>query len=497
MMRFMEKFSTSLFRKLVAAFPLACLGLWGCKVGPDYKQPDMKTPGQYSEIGSATRPTTRGTDPSSIQQDYMRWWTTLNDAKLNSLIDRAAQNNPDILAAEARIREARANRGVQASGLFPQIDAQGQYSKYRESQNTPGLTSAGGGGGSALPIPGLEGDLWQAGFDMSWEIDVFGGQRRALESADYSVQAAVWDRRDVLVSLLAEVAVNYVGLRGAQRELEIAQGNLVSQQQTLDLTRRKADGGLVPYLDVAQQEAQVATTASVIPTLQAQVRQTIHHLGILLGQDPGSLSDELSAPAPIPVGPASVPPGLPGDLLRRRPDVRRAERQLAAATAQIGVATADLFPQFSITGALGTESGSFKKLFDYASREYSLAPGVTWDIFDAGKVISNVHVQNALQAEALQTYRKAVLQSMQDVDDSLVGYNREQVRLQSLREAVTANQRAVDLSMELFQKGSADFLSVLDAQRSLFAAEDAMAQSESLVSADLVALYKALGGGWN
>lgn len=494
-MPLMEKVSASFRRTVWVVLPLACLGLWGCKVGPDYKQPDMKLAGPYNEIASATRPTTRGTSPSTIQPDYVRWWTTLDDATLNELIDRAAKNNPDVLAAEARIREARANRGVAASGLFPQVDANGQYENYRESENLPGLSNFSGSGGT-LQIPGLEGDLWQAGFDMSWEIDVFGGQRRAIEAANYSVQAAVWDRRDVLVSLLAEVAVNYVELRGAQRELAIAQGNLSSQEQTLDLTRRKAEGGLVPYLDVAQQEAQVGTTASTIPTLQAQIRQTIHHLGILLGENPGALSDELSASGPIPIGPASVPPGLPGDLLRRRPDVRRAERQLAAATAQIGVATADLYPQFSITGALGVESQTLKKLFDYSSRQFDIAPGVTWDIFDAGKVISNVHVQNARQAEALQAYRKAVLQSMQDVEDALVAYNREQVRLQSLKEAVTANQRAVDLSMELFQKGSTDFLNVLDAQRSLFAAEDLMAQSEQLVSADLVALYKALGGGW-
>jgi NodT family efflux transporter outer membrane factor (OMF) lipoprotein len=290
--------------------------------------------------------------------------------------------------------------------------------------------------------------------------------------------------------------VNYIELRGSQRELQLAKDNLQSQQQTLELTRRKAEGGLVPYLDVAQQEAQVATTASAVPTYEGQIRQTIHHLGILLGQDPGSLSEELSSVAPIPVGPPSVPPGLPGELLRRRPDVRRAERQLAAATAQIGVATADLFPQFSITGALGVGSQRLKQLFDYSSRMYDIAPGVTWDIFNAGKVTSNIHVQNERQAEALQAYRKAVLQSLGDVDDALVAYNREQVRLQSLREAVAANQKAVDLSTELFEKGSADFLSVLDAQRSLFAAQDSMAQSEQQVSADLVALYKALGGGW-
>ncbi|MGA2439927.1 MAG: efflux transporter outer membrane subunit [Tepidisphaeraceae bacterium] len=485
-------------RKLVFAIPLAVLALWGCAVGPDYKQPDMKTPEQYSEIGSATQPTSRSTPGASTRPDYQRWWETLNDPTLNRLIDRAVRGNPDLLAAEARIREARFNRGILVSGLFPDVGAQGGYTHTRTSLNSAEISGFSSSASSGqIPISSLvESDLWQAGFDMTWEIDVFGGNRRAIEAAGYSVQAAQWDQRDVLVSMLAEVAVNYIELRGSQRELQLAKDNLQSQEQTLELTRRKAEGGLVPYLDVAQQEAQVATTAAIVPTLEGQIRQTIHHLGILLGQDPGSLSEELSGVEPIPVGPGSVPPGLPGELLRRRPDVRRAERQLAAATAQIGVATADLFPKFSITGALGVGSQSFKKLFDYSSRMYDIAPGVTWDIFNAGKVASNIHVQNERQAEALQGYRKAVLQSLGDVDDALVAYNREQVRLQSLREAVAANQKAVDLSTELFEKGSADFLSVLDAQRSLFGAQDSMAQSEQQVSADLVALYKALGGGW-
>jgi NodT family efflux transporter outer membrane factor (OMF) lipoprotein len=252
-----------------------------------------------------------------------------------------------------------------------------------------------------------------------------------------------------------------------------------------------------PYLDVAQQEAQVAATKSQIPSLETQIRENIHHLGILLGEDPGALSAELGAVGPIPIGPPAIPPGLPGDLLLRRPDIRRAERQLAAQTAQIGVATADLYPKFSITGALGTEANQFNKLFDYASRTYNIAPGVTWDIFDAGKVKSNIEVQDAIQAQALEAYVQAVLQSLQDVDDSLVAFNREQARLQLLRQAVTADERALYLSTELFEKGSTDFLSVLDAQRTLFAAQTEQALSEQQVSLNLVSLYKALGGGWS
>ncbi|MGA3065632.1 MAG: efflux transporter outer membrane subunit [Tepidisphaeraceae bacterium] len=474
------------------AMAAGSLLLVGCEVGPDYKPPETKAPSQFSEIASATRPTTESAEAATPLQDYQLWWTTFDDPQLNSLIQRAVIGNPSLQAAEARVREARANGGVAESGLWPQINAAGSYTHSRESSNLPGVSSLETNG----TFPGQESELYEVGFDASWEIDVFGGTRRGIEAANANIEAAVEDRRDVLVTLLAEVASNYVQLRGAQRQLDVAMLNLKSQQDTLGLTRSRAEGGLSPYLDVAQQEAQVATTAAQIPTFQTEIRQNIHHLGILLGEDPGALSDELSPQRPIPVGPGSVPPGLPSDLLRRRPDVRRAERQLAAATANIGVATADLYPQFSITGAMGDEADRFHQLFDWSSRYYNIVPGVTWDIFDAGKVKSNIEVQNARQAEALSAYVQVVLQSFQDVDDALVAFNREQTRLQSLREAVAADQRALNLSTELFEKGSTDFLNELDAQRVLLAAQTDEAVSEQQVSLDLVALYKALGGGW-
>jgi NodT family efflux transporter outer membrane factor (OMF) lipoprotein len=457
----------------------------GCTVGPDYHTPTTAMPGSFSEIASATQ----------------QWWTTFNDPELTSLIERAVDGNLNLVAATSRIRQARAQRGVTAAALYPQVNATGGYTHSRTSQNVfnfggfsgaSGGTGGSGGGTAFSPVS----DLYQAGFDASWEIDVFGGTRRGVESADASIQAAIEDRRDVLVTLMSEVAVNYVQLRGAQRALVITEDNLKSQQDTLSLTRSKAEGGVSPYLDVAQQEAQVATTAAQIPTLNTQIRQNIHQLGLLLGRDPGALSDELTPVAPIPVGPASVPPGVPSDLLRRRPDIRRAERQLASQTALIGAATADLYPKFSITGALGDESQQLHHLFDYSSRFYSIAPGVSWAIFDAGRIRSNIKVQNELQVQALANYEQTVLQSMQEVDDALVAYNQEQVRLQSLRDAVEANQKAVDLSKELFDKGSKDFLSVLDAERNLFAAQSEMAISEQQVSANLISLYKALGGGW-
>jgi outer membrane protein, multidrug efflux system len=482
--------------RITALSVVLVLILCSCAVGPNYKTPNTPMPAQFNEIESATQPTSEPSARATTQPDYQCWWETMGDPILNSLIQRAVVNNPDIIAAEARIREARANRGIYIAGLFPDIGADGSYTHERVSQNLAAIQEFSSTSGSGGSFPGIESDTWQAGFDMNWEIDVFGQNRRQIESANYGYQSAWWDKRDVLISLMSDVAANYIELRAAQRELQIAQDNLHSQEQTLDLTRRKAEGGLVPYLDVAQQEAQVDSTASTIPSFEAQIRLNMHHLGTLLGQFPGSLQAELNPVGPIPVGPSYVPPGVPGDLLRRRPDVRRAERQLAEATANIGVATADLFPKFSITGALGDESDSLKSIFDWTSRTYEIVPGVSWDIFNAGKVSSNIDVQNARQAEALEAYRKVVLQCISDVDDSLVSFNREQVRLEALRGAVTANQKAVDLSTELYEKGSTDFLYVLDAQRSLFAAEDEMAQSEEQVTIDLVAVYKALGGGW-
>ncbi len=468
-----------------------------CKVGPDYHKPDVPLPAQFSEAKSSTRPTTRSaTQPIAADEqsdDYRRWWTTLNDPELDSLIERAVQGNLDLAAAEARIREARSQRSVTASGLWPQVDANGSFTRSKLSANAV----PGAGGQRGVFILRVATNLWQAGLDATWAISVFGGTRRVIDAGDYAIAAAYEDRRDVMVTLMAEVAVDYINLRSDQRQLAVAQTNLAGHQQTFALTRSKAEGRVIPYLDVAQQEAQAATTASTIPTLEASIRQDIHHLSTLLGLYPGALKAELSEPGKIPQGPSNVPPGLPSDLVRRRPDVRRAEWQLAQATAQIGVATADLFPKFSVTGALGTEGTKFKQLFDYSSRFYEIAPGVTWDIFDAGKVRSNIAVQNARQAESLAAYRKAVLQSLQDVDDALVAYNREQQRLQYLREAVDANQRSVDLSTELFEKGNTDFLSVLDAQRSLFAGQNAMVRSGQAVTSDLIALYKALGGGWD
>lgn len=421
---------------------------------------------------------------------------------LESLIARAVQSNWDLRTAEGRVREARALRGVAGADLWPAIDVSGSYTRQRASENAIPLALGGvGGSTSGAPAPFLRGlkldqDLFQTGFDASWEVDLFGGVRRAIEAADADLAASQDNLRDALVSLLAEVARNYVEVRRFQRRLAVAQENLKAQQDTLELTQARFHAGLTSELDVEQAASQLATTRSQIPPLETSLKQGIHRLGVLLGQAPGALLEELSTAAPIPTPPPEVPVGLPAELLRRRPDIRRAERQLAAATACIGVAEADLYPKLSLTGSIGLESLQLADLPKGASRFWAVGPTLSWPIFDAGRIRANMAVQDARTDQQFSAYRQTVLTALEDVENALVAYGREQTRRTQLAEAVEANRRAVGLATDLYRAGLGTFLNVLDAQRALFASQSDLAQSEAAVSTDVAALYKALGGGW-
>jgi multidrug efflux system outer membrane protein len=423
--------------------------------------------------------------------EMARWWTTFNDPLLNSLVERAVKSNLDLRIAEARIREARASRAVVASGAWPTVDVSASYKRNRTSENALALGSlAPQGGGN------LEQDLFKTGFDASWEIDVFGGVRRGVEAADATLAASVESRRDVLVTLLGDVAKNYIDLRGFQRRLAVARANLKAQQDTLELTRIRFQAGLTSDLEVAQAEAQASTTMAQIPTLESALKQAAYSLDLLLGLSPGALWNDLANETTIPSLPPEVLVGLPSDLLRRRPDIRFAERQLAASTAQIGAAMADLFPKFSLTGAAGLQSISASDWFTGRSRYWSIGPTISWPIFDAGRIRANIEVRNAQQEQSLTQYEKTVLAAFGDVEKSLVNYSREQARQQALTNAVASNRRAVEMANELYVRGLNDFLNVLDTQRSLYATENDLAQSEAAMASNLVALYKALGGGW-
>jgi NodT family efflux transporter outer membrane factor (OMF) lipoprotein len=420
--------------------------------------------------------------------DIARWWTILNDAELTSLIERAVAANLGVQQAEARLRQARAAKTIAASALFPDVTASGSATRSRTGGSVDTPTG---------PVHvSRTRNLFRAGFDAAWEIDIFGGTRRAVESADAGVQSAIEDQRDVLVSLVAEVATNYYELRGGQLELAISQRNLDAQRQSLDLTRERLRGGYISALDVANAESQVASTLAGIPTIEASVRESMYAISVLLGQPPATLVQELSVQAPLPPTPPQVPVGLPSDLLRRRPDIRRAEATLHVATARIGVAVADLYPRFAITGTLGFQGSTIGAASNWANRSWSIGPSFTWPIFTAGRVRANIEGERAATDETYAAYQQSVLTALQEVETALIELDHEQLRRQALIDAVDADQRAVSLSTQLYTAGRTDFLNVLAAQRALYGSETALSRSNRLVVTDLVALYKALGGGW-
>lgn len=458
---------------------LLMVTLTSCTVGPDFLKPTPQMPARYAE---APRDEATGKPV-----DLSRWWTIFRDPELNALIERSVQSNLDLRIAEARIREARAQRVVVASAYYPEIDAVAGYSRSRDSLNA--------GNSAAGSVP--EGtNLYQAGFDARWELDVFGGVRRAVEAAVADIAVAEENRRAVLVTLLAEVARNYLEVRGSQTRLVVAEKNIFTQRQALEIAKARFGAGLSSELDVAQAKAQLATTEAGVPLLETSLRQSIHQLGVLLGLPPESLLEELLATATIPSGPPEVPSGLPSELLRRRPDIRQAEQEIAAATARVGVATANLFPRFFLTGAVGQASVDSSDLFNGWSRYWSIGPSVTWPVFTAGRLRAQVAVQNAREEQAAIRYEQTVLSALKDVEDALIAYSKEQATRESLIQAVKANRQASDIANELYSRGLVDFLNVLVTQRAQYNTEDALAQSAQRVSSNLVALYKALGGGW-
>jgi NodT family efflux transporter outer membrane factor (OMF) lipoprotein len=463
---------------------LAAFGLifGGCMVGPDYRPPAVSVPPAYHEP--------LVTETNQLPHDLSQWWRLFHDPQLDALVQQAVVANHDLRLAQARVREARAQAGVTRSALFPSVNASGDYTRERLSQNTPDAFVARAAG------QGLEQDYFHAGLDMNWELDVFGGNRRALEASRADLAAADETRRGVLITVIGDVGLAYLDLRGLQRQLAVARDNLRLQEQTLDLTRDRFQAGLANELDTARAEAQAANTRSSIPLLEQDIQRSIHRLGILIGKQPAELESQLSVPAPIPPAIPGIPIGLPSDLLRQRPDIRNAERQVAAATAQIGVATADLFPRFFLTGAAGLESLNASDFFDAGSRFWSLGPSVRWPIFTAGRIRQNIKVQNARQEQALIRYEQTVLTSLEEVENALVACGKEQEHHQALIQSEVANRRAVELADQRYRSGLVDFLNVLDTQRSLLEVQDDLARSDRTIDQNLIRLYKALGGGW-
>jgi len=459
-------------------------------VGPNYHPPQTAGSTNWSELQLG------GTTNSPVH--IVEWWKTFADPELDSLVERAVKANYNLRLAVGRLHEARATVSGAKWDFTPTVGSSAGFTRQRSSANYFGVPTTGFSTGSGGSTPGqnLTSDQYDAHFDATWELDVFGSKRRTLEEDTANLAASREDLRDTLVTVLGDVARNYLEVRGAQQRLVIASNNITSQMQSIELTQARYKAGLTSELDVRQAQALLATTEATVPTMQTTLKQSIHALSVLLGEQPGALLEELSSTEPIPATPPSVPVGLPSELLRHRPDVRRTERQLAAATADIGVQTAELFPKFSLTGTAGLQSASASEFLTAGSRYWSFGPTVTWRIFDYGRIHAQIKGANARQEQALATYEQTVLTAFQDVEDGLVAYANEQTRYQALNDSVVANKRALELSTELYRTGNGDFLSVLDSERSFFSAQDQLVDSQRIVSENLVTLYKALGGGW-
>ncbi|MEJ0092617.1 MAG: efflux transporter outer membrane subunit [Methylocella sp.] len=472
----------------IAAAGLASLLTSGCySVGPDYAAPDPLLP-RASFFGRPEPAPVDASAPAGAPVDA-EWWRMFRDPILTSLAERVASANLDVQTATVRLAESRSQRGVTASAALPTLNATPSYQRELYSKN--GIVSLAGPNLVAPPI-----SIYQAGFDASWELDIWGHVRRQVEAADAQIEAAEYQRRDTLVSTLAELARDYITLRGAQTQIAIANENLKSSSDILQLTKTRAEKGLTTGLDVENAAAQVENIRSQIPTLQDQESVEINALSLLLDEPPGSLRGELARAKPVPPTPPRAPLGVPSELARRRPDIRQAEAQLHVATADIGVAVADFYPSVKLNGSVGFNALDLKNLWKGSSLQYAFGPSVSLPIFEGGRLKSTLELRENQQQEAAIAYHKTVLQAWHDVVNALVAYRTEQERRDSLKSQVDHSRQALVLSRARYVNGVADFITVLDAERTLLQAQQQYAQSTTNVSTDFVQLYKALGGGW-
>jgi multidrug efflux system outer membrane protein len=498
-------------------------------VGPDFHAPHADVPAQWHDpqaaasAAQAASSTQAASSVPTVDSDPdPRWWRSFADPTLDSLIKRAASGNLDLQEAVLRIVEARTQEQSAAAQGLPNVRASGSY--QREQLGAKGFLESAGvynkvgqlgapnspinaiapgagatlenGANSALNQLTSPINLWQVGFDASWELDLFGRVRRSVEAAHAQTEAAIESRNDALVSLEAEVAQTYLQLRGAQALRGIAQSLVDQQREIVGLTQSQAKVGLASEVDVKSAVSQLAQTQAQLPQYDQQIAQALNGLAYLLGEAPGALADELSTPAAVPPVPPAVPVGLPSTLARRRPDIREAEANLHAATADVGVAVAQFYPDISLTGQVGTRATNASGLTHWSSLFYSFGPSISLPIFEGGALVSNLHLSEAQQQQAALDYRKTVLVALRDVDNALAVYRTDQARRAALGDAVAATQASFDLARDSYRKGLVTFINVLDAERQLGDARQQYAQGTMQVSTDLVALYKALGGGW-
>jgi len=474
----------------------------GCAVGPDFQAPEPQAPAQYNDPARQADGASRVTMQSEPDP---RWWRGFGDPVLDSLVERAVAGNLTLQMAVLRIAQGRAQtQAVGAAGL-PSVSATASYNRQLlglkgivQSRGLDDTLREEGGSEAAGALDALDRPvgLFQVGFGASWELDLFGRVRRAAESSEARTQAAAESRNDALVSLQAEVAQTYAQLRGAQALRRVLDSQLDSARQTLALTQDRQQSGLASALDVANQSAQVAQLEARLPGADMQAQQARNALAVLLGQAPGVLDAELAAPAAVPAAPPEVPVGVPASLARRRPDVRQAEATLHAATAQIGASIAEMFPDLSLSGQFGSRATEADYLGRWASRFWSVGPSVSLPLFQGGRLVANVRLARAQQAEAALAYRQTVLDALRDVENALVAYRSDQSQRLALGRAVQEGERAHGLALDAYRAGLGSFLDVLSAETRLEQARQAAVRADLQVTTDLVAVYKALGGGW-
>lgn len=479
--------------------PLLLLG--GCTLGPNFSAPGWSGPGNWFG-GSKPRAPVSQTVEAPIDPN---WWTLFNDKTLTALEQRVADENINVAIAAVRIEESRAQYDSAVAAGMPSLNGNASYAYQKASNvglfaNAPNALGASGASGAN---PGALGsrkinpfNVFQTGFDASWEPDLWGKIRRSVEAAGATTEASEEARRGVLLTSLAELARDYITLRGVQMQMGISRDNVRIARDSLKLTQQRAEAGMTTTLDVANAKAQLSATLALIPALEQRESELINAISLLLGMPPNALRAELQPPHAVPPVPPRVPVGLPSELARRRPDVREAEARLHTATANIGVAQTAFYPSVTLSGSVGVQAIQFGSLFGLNARQFALGPGVTVPIFEGGRLKATLHLTEAQQKEAALTYQLTVLRALHEVEDALTAYRSEQSRRQELTDAVTEGRRALELATARYAQGVADFLAVLDAQRSLRLNELLLSDSTTTVSNNLVALYKALGGGW-
>jgi multidrug efflux system outer membrane protein len=464
-------------RRLCLLLPFA-LAFAGCTVGPDYQPP--ATPDAGATFHGANAPTLAADEPPE------RWWESFADPTLNTLIDKAVAGNFDVKIATANLQAVRAAREVAGARQFPVLDANATIQRARESAATQL-------GNAYITAPDV--NETEIGLGLSWEVDLFGRVRRLVEAADADSLQSEAIRRQVVTVMIADVAASYIDLRGAQMRLDVAAKNALNQRHTYDLTVTLDDAGRGTEFDVARARAQLESTLATVPPLRAEIAADKHHLAMLVGLPPSALDTMLDPQAAMPALPAFLAVGDPAAMLRRRPDVTAAERGLAAATARIGVATADLYPTITFSATPNLQALQPGDIVKRGAFAYGIGPSLSVPIFDAS-VYARIHAANATEQAALATFEKTVLVALAETETALDGYNEDRERRQSLGVAAEASRRAAELATTRYLFGAENFLTVLDAEAKQLAAEDQLAQAEISVTTDLVTVYRALGGGW-